>query len=515
MPIVQSGSINTTALVVPDIYVQIVPPQNTLLNGVPTNVVGVVGTASLGPVNQPTIVGSGAQYQATFGTVQPRAFDAGTQVSVAIQQGANNFRMVRVTDGSDTKAANVVANAVTFSSAYTGSQGNVTTVTLGPGSKPNSTKATVAMPDLVAEQFDNITGNTTSFWSNLATAINTGNGPLRDPSALISATATGTSPAPNAVTSYALVGGTDGVAGVNAATVVGGDGASRTGMYALRGQGCSIGLLADVTDSTQWPAASAFGLAESTYMVLAGPAGDTVANAVATRASAGIDSYAVKLMFGDYPTWSDPVNGVLRLVSPAPFVAGRLANLSPEQSSLNKPVYGIVNTQRNGYGPGNATYSSAELQALLGGGWNVICNPVPGGTYYGTRGGHNSSSNAATCGDNYTRLTNYIATTLNASMGQFVGQLINPNLTARVKAALVSYLQNMLGQGMLGSLDGSLPFSVICDASNNPLTRTALGYLQADVQVQYGAIVEKFLVNVEGGQSVVINRQTLPSGRVG
>lgn len=27
MPIVQQGSINTTALVVPDLYVQIVPPQ--------------------------------------------------------------------------------------------------------------------------------------------------------------------------------------------------------------------------------------------------------------------------------------------------------------------------------------------------------------------------------------------------------------------------------------------------------------------------------------------------------
>lgn len=53
MPIVQQGSINTTALVVPDLYVQIVPPQNLVLNGVPTNILGVVGTASWGPVNQP------------------------------------------------------------------------------------------------------------------------------------------------------------------------------------------------------------------------------------------------------------------------------------------------------------------------------------------------------------------------------------------------------------------------------------------------------------------------------
>ena len=37
MPIVQSGSLNTTALVAPDLYVQVVPPQNLVLNGVPTD----------------------------------------------------------------------------------------------------------------------------------------------------------------------------------------------------------------------------------------------------------------------------------------------------------------------------------------------------------------------------------------------------------------------------------------------------------------------------------------------
>lgn len=34
MPVTQLGQINTTALVVPDLYVQIVPPQTQYLNGV-------------------------------------------------------------------------------------------------------------------------------------------------------------------------------------------------------------------------------------------------------------------------------------------------------------------------------------------------------------------------------------------------------------------------------------------------------------------------------------------------
>src|ERR1017187_10465702 len=98
MPIVQQGSINTTALVVPDLYVQIVPPQNLVLNGVPTNVAGVVGTASWGPVGQPVIVATMADYAQSFGPVVGRKFDMGTQVPMAFQQGAQSFRCVPVTD---------------------------------------------------------------------------------------------------------------------------------------------------------------------------------------------------------------------------------------------------------------------------------------------------------------------------------------------------------------------------------------------------------------------------------
>src|ERR1700742_3780329 len=105
MPIVQQGSINTTALVVPDLYVQIVPPQNLVLNGVPTDVVGMVGTASWGPVGQPGIGATMADYARNFGPLLARKYDMGTQVATAVQQGAANFRCVRVTDGTDTAAA--------------------------------------------------------------------------------------------------------------------------------------------------------------------------------------------------------------------------------------------------------------------------------------------------------------------------------------------------------------------------------------------------------------------------
>jgi len=515
MPIVQQGAINTTALIVPDLYVQIVPPQSLLLNGVPTDVLGVVGTASWGPVGEPTIIGSMSDYAAAFGAVMPRKYDMGTQVATAVQQGAGNFRCVRVTDGTDTAASINVLGGVTFTALYTGSLGTQLTLTFSAGSAASTWRMSVALPGQSPEVYDNISGSGAAFWGNLANAVNNGNGVLRGPSQLIVATVLGGVATPVAgVFSFSSgTPGSDGTATITAATLVGVDTVPRLGMYALRGQGCAIALLADADDDTQWSVQTAFGLSESVYMILTGPAGDNIANAVTIKAEAGIDSYAAKLMFGDWVYWSDQANALIRLVSPQGFVAGRLANLSPEQSSLNKPLYGVIGTQKSGQpGVGTAsTYATADLSVLLGSGIDVIANPQPGGAYWGVRGGHNSSSNAAINGDNYTRLTNYIASTLASGMGAYVGQLVNSTLFQNIRATLLAFLNGLLAQGLLGSTNGALPFAVVCDVSNNPQSRTALGYVQADVQVQYQAINEKFIVNVQGGQTVQVSVQTIPS----
>jgi phage tail sheath protein FI len=521
MPIVQQGTLNTTALVVPDLYVQIVPPQNLVLNGVPTNLIGVVGTASWGPSNQPVVVGTMADYAQNFGPIVARKYDMGTSVATAIQQGATDFRCVRVTDGSDTAASYAVgltsgAFHAMFTALHTGSLGNNITLTLSQAAMAGAWQLVVGLPGLVPEVYANIAAPSAAvFWQNLVNAVNNGTGALRGPSQLVVATlGTLTSESPYAFGPQLLSGGTDGATGVTSASLIGQDSLPRTGMYALRSQGCGIGVLADSDDSTQWTTQAAFGLSEGIYMILTGPQGQTITGAVTTKQIAGLDSYAAKLMFGDWVYWYDQANAVTRVVSPQGFVAGRLGNLSPEQSSLNKPLYSVIGTQWSGTPNSGqvSTYSDAELQTLFLNGIDVIANPQPGGAYWGVRCGHNSSSNAAIHGDNYTRLTNYIAATLAAGMGQFIGQVINTTLFQQIRATQLSFLFNLYAQGVLGSLDGSLPFSVICDASNNPQSMTNLGFVQSNAQVQFQSINEMFIVNVEGGQTVIVQRQTLPGG---
>jgi hypothetical protein len=58
---------------------------------------------------------------------------------------------------------------------------------------------------------------------------------------------------------------------------------------------------------------------------------------------------------------------------------------------------------------------------------------------------------------------------------------------------------------------------VICGlgtGTNNPPSRTKLNYFQTDVQIQYQSINEKFIINMQGGQTVTVTRQTTQNGQV-
>jgi len=521
MPLIQQGSINTTALIVPGVYVQIVSPQTINLNGVPTDVLGLVGTATWGPVGVPVVCGDASDYANAFGPVINRTYDMGTHLAIAIQQGAANFRCVRATDGTDVAVTATFLTSLVLTGKYTGSLGNSLYLIIGPGSAANTTRFTIGIAGYNPEVFDNIAGSGGTLWTNIANAINTGNGILRGPSNFVTATASGgTTAAPTTATTYyfttmtgvtAVTAGTDGASGMTDALMLGNDTIPRTGMYALRSQYCGIIDLCDVTTYSNFVLQGAFGLSEGAYMICADPAGSVlsstgIATAISNKNSAGLNTYAVKLMFGDWIYWNDPVNQVLRLVSPQAFIAGRLANLSPQQSSLNKPIYGVVASQKSGL-PGTSqskSYAQADLAVLFQAGFDVIQNPLPAGAIWGAGNGHNCSTNPAISGDNYTRLTNYIGNTLYSGMGLYVGKVINGRLFNRITATLNTFLAGLVKQGLLGlNSDGSNPYTVICNATNNPQSRTSLGYVQADVAITYQGINEKFIVNVQGGTTVV------------
>ncbi|MGH8220887.1 MAG: phage tail protein [Steroidobacteraceae bacterium] len=507
--LITQGTINLAQLLVPGIYTQIIPPPQLNINGVPSNKEGIIGSASWGPVNSPVNLGNLAQAAAVFAGPQPRKYDLLTQVALSGLQGANNFVLVRVTDGTDTAAQVSIQGAdLVLTSKYTGSQGNSTQVSLGAGTKAATWKVTVAMPGLVPEAFDNVgaglAGN--ALWLAIANAINAGTSAQRGPSQLIVASAGAGADAP-AAASFTLAGGTDGAAGIDGAILLGQDIVPRKGMYALRGTGAAIGVLADCDDSTTWSTQVAYGMSEATYMIGTGPLGDTISNATTTKATAGIDNPWFKLLFGDWVYWNDTYNDQLRFVSPQGIVAGWLAANGPQFSSLNQPLQGIAGTQKT---YANQQYSSADQQALAAAGIDCIMNPSPGGNYFSCFLGHNSSSDPSRSGDNYTRMTDYLATTINQWGGKFVGELITPSEEQDAEDALGHWLDTLADQEppMIGNSLGTLPYSVEIDGANNPLSQTAEGIQVATVMVTYLAINEKFLVNLIGGTTVQVTSAT-------
>lgn len=509
MAIYQLGQLNTTALQAPGLYVQIVPPTNRYINGVPTDILGIVGVGSWGPVNAPVPAGNLPQAIQAIGNVTNRARDIATAVAVAVVNGASNFRLVRVTDGTDVAAsANLMDTAATpvmgakLTAYYTGTMGNSISAVLAAGTQASTYKLSLQMSGYAPEVFDNIGGTGATFWSNLVNAVNNGQGILRGPSTLCIATVGTSTAAPN-LTTYTLSGGTDGSGSVTDTTVVGTDGTTRTGMYALRSSGAQVGLLVDNSTPSTWSGILSFGLSEGIYFPVANAAGTSVATSGSNLSGAGADGYALKVMVGDWCYWQDNFNNTLRLLSPATFAAAWIAGHAPQESSLNKPLFGIVATQRNQQ---NLPYSDAEIGQCVTSRLDVITNPCPGGQYFGCRTGQNASSNPSTNGDNYTRMTDYVGLTLAASFGWVVGKLQTTDLRRTAKSSTETFLANLQSQGQIGDVNnpGKPAYQVTLDASNNPAPRVALGYMQMDVKVVYLSIVKVFLVNLEGGQTVTI-----------
>lgn len=494
MPQFIQGGQNPAALGLPDLFINIQNPPAPALPGAPANIIGVVGIATWGPVNSPAPFSDFAGGSALFGDMQNRKYDLLTQVALATMQGANNFLGVRVTDGTDVAAsATVQTNCLTLTGRYTGSRGNKLQATIATGSAPNSSKITISMPGLPAESFDNITGTGNAFWVNAAAAINNGQSAFRPKSSLVTASAgAGTTTPANGTTNFS--GGTDGSTTISSSVLIGADTTPRTGMYALRGTGLSFLVLAEADDSTQWATQLAFAKQELCEAIAVGVSGDTIANFTTTVNTAGIDDPWIKICFGDWVQFSDTVNNVLRVVSPQGVFAGRKAAVGPANSILNQRIYGIAGTQKS---LANQVYSTAELQVLAGLRADVIVNPSVGGPYYSPRFGRNASSDPGRHQDSYTTYTNYLAKSMAQGLGQFVGRLMTPDEMREARSAIGGFLEN---ERLAGRLSG---YSVQIDDKNNPASTKQLGIQKATVLVQYWGVVEYFLVDFTGGQTVV------------
>ncbi len=160
----------------------------------------------------------------------------------------------------------------------------------------------------------------------------------------------------------------------------------------------------------------------------------------------------------------------------------------------------------------SGVYSNADLLQLMKGGIDVITRPIPLGNAFGCRTGVNTSGDFS-IGDNYTRMNNFLAATFTDGLGAYIGQPQTPTVRQNAKGVLDTFLGNLFTLGIIGDVNfpqsQSKAYRVILDASNNPSSRVAQGFMQADVRVVLFSIILDFIVNLEAGQGITI--QTLPA----
>ncbi len=512
----QAGQLNVTALTAPGEYVQVVPPQTRYINGVATNILGLVGVASWGPVGSTSLIGSPQDQANILGLPAVRTYDLSTAVSVALQLGENNIRAVRVSDGTDTAATGTLLDTAgtpligaTLTAYYTGTVGNTITAAITAGSAASTFKLTVSRPGYLSEVFDNIGGTAAAFWTNLVAAINNGQSGTRGPSQLVTAVTGPSVTAPNITNTTTLSSGTDGTTSVTATMLVGTDGVTRKGVYALRGTGVQVAALVDHTDSTAWGALATFGQQEGIFIGVQAPAGTSEATTATSLTTAGADTPWLKVLIGDWVYWQDNTNGAQRLLGPATFWAPLRASLAPNQSTLNKPVLNLIGTQRSAQ---SRVYSNAELGQASSDRLDYIANPSAGGNYFGFQTDRNASSDPTRNSESYTTMTNYLALTMASAFGYVIGQPQTSQLRAQVQNTIQAFLSNLWQNGYIGDPNNpsAPPFSVQIDAKNNPSSQVALGYMQAYIKVKYLAVVRYFVVSLEGGASVSVQSSTAP-----
>jgi uncharacterized protein len=341
---------------------------------------------------------------------------------------------------------------------------------------------------------------------SISSAARPGNSPLRGPSQLQLASA-GTSTATPIAANGNLSGGTDGASNLTSAEFVGSNTVPRTGVYAFTNSGVSDLVIADFDDETQEPNLIAFGVSQGILVHTNGPPGETPtegATAKQTQGSFGPNAAWLKRWLGDWVYWNDNYSGVQRLMGPSSFGVGINSTLQPQQSPLNKQAYGVAATQRTVTG---IPYGSDELAVLTSAAIDVITNPIPAGAQFGCRIGCNASAQVTTYGDEWPRLTSFLARSLaggaNSPLGQLIGQDIDSTFFTTGYDMLDAFLDGLQNPGP-GSAPLIQAYQITFSTQNNPQSQTSKGVVVAQVLIQYLGIARIFLVNMQTGATVVI-----------
>lgn len=503
--------------IVPGVNVSITAPAPAI-SGVPSNILGLVGSATWGPYNAIGLVSGPASYAQAYGLITTSTYNLGTSVAIAAQIGAGVMHVVRVKGTSDAKAgvtmvdtAGTPANGLVLSAYYFGTSGNSIKAQFSAGTATGTYNLTIWSTALgITEVFTNLSGSANALWVAAAAAINNGQGYARGPSQLVTATAAASTAAPS-LAIFSLTGGADGT--FTDDTIIGAPGASPTGIYVFDGSLINHLVAVGVTDEDTFGDICAFANTVPCVAYLQMVAGQSVSAMLTMAATLSIGNddpqFPVHRVFGgDFALWNDTANQQTRYVPINIAAAALAAVLQPNESVVNKSLLPIIGTQKSATG---RKYTEAEMQQLTIA--NIDFVVAPGtkqrGDYYSFLNGRSFTDNMSLQFDNYQKLTNFITVSIKDWANIFVGQLQTETVREQAATRIRGFLNQLWDQSVIGNVENpsAPPYKVVINDTNNTPATVALGYMIANVQVAYLQVIMNFTINYEGGALVIIPSQ--------
>lgn len=505
------------------VVVGIVPPAPVGAPNISASLSGHVGTANRGKTNTPIYSNNPASAQAGLGSNTLDAHALLTQLLSGYPESANDVS-IRVTDSTDTAAQLPIVDTagppaltlVDLTAIETGDYFNSATYQLdlvqgtlaaGPVLRlqvfpPNGAPAEV-WDGIVAYAAAGGAFDPPTFKTNTIAAVN-GTAPNTVASAywIASSGASAGNPATGVRNGVATL-GTNGNTGVTSAMLLGQDvTAGRTGLYALRGLGCAQVAIAGNTDRTLDGALSQFAQTERCIAVTTFAANTSVSSAISAKATASAYLAYVK----DWLYWYDTIAGQKRLIPPVGKVLGLMSSLLPEQYVGNQfegqGVSGVLGSDKGGL------YYTGDAAQLKSNGIMYFTNPAPGGNYWALAHGLNSlgtvSGNNAQNTCNWTRMTNWLANSLQMLGGQFIGRLQSTDAnddTRREARGKINAFMN----GLITPNRRINTFADVLDNSNNTPQTIGLGLLIGAVTVAYLDAIQNFYIGLQGGSLNVVS----------
>lgn len=486
MPIVS----NTAGLLLPDVYVvEKEPPVQVTARS--TGVIGIVGQFTYGPIGETILVGDSSDLVRKTGSFK-NGLDGHMAILNIMDQGANQIKIVRVTDGDEEKAGasllNGASGIVDFEMEHPGTEGNLTTVTIAAASVSGYVNASFNFNGQTLELRQvNMDPNSDDY---LVDKVNKANSFVK--ATRVSSTVNLALPAVGTTTFTDGLDGTLTGVSLTDADYVGTVGSnSRTGLKVFEtDEGfANIIVSARATDTIN---AEIVTQASNTSLkprmgIIAPTAGTSVAGAKTAVSSINSD-YAV--MTYPFLTKYNVYTKQKENFNPAPFYAGLLATLSPHVSQSRKQISGIIGTEMNLSRPEVVDLTENRISP-------ITVMPSIG---FVVRNGFTTSSNGGKRQTVRRRMLNYFINKWEPSAQAFVSRGHTKELRDEIKTFFSNDLERDLRAGRIGNASGGPAYSVKCDTENNPSAIVQANQLVVDIAVSLIAPADILVINIDASE---------------